>query len=193
MEPLSSAIGVLTAMITPAVLISACGTLILSTSTRLGRVVDRVRDLSDKFETLIHTGASEDEFFAERRAIIFEQLDRLTSRARLLQRCMTIFYFALGVFVLTSVLIGIVAATGGFYAWLPITAGLGGALCLLYGSLLLIIEARLNLRALSSEMDFIWRIGKRLAPEELVEEHDRPSRLRRVARRLTMQDAKAKR
>ncbi|CDM66611.1 DUF2721 domain-containing protein [Pyrinomonas methylaliphatogenes] len=52
METLSSALAVLTAMITPAVLISACGTLILSTSTRLGRVVDRVRGLSERFEEL---------------------------------------------------------------------------------------------------------------------------------------------
>jgi hypothetical protein len=35
-----SATAVLTAMITPAVLISACGSMILSTSSRLGRVVD---------------------------------------------------------------------------------------------------------------------------------------------------------
>ena len=35
--------GVLAAMITPAVLITACGTLTVSTSNRLGRVVDRVR------------------------------------------------------------------------------------------------------------------------------------------------------
>lgn len=38
MDPLSSALAVLTAMITPSVLISACGALILSTSTRLGLV-----------------------------------------------------------------------------------------------------------------------------------------------------------
>lgn len=41
-------------MITPAVLISACAALILSTSTRLGRVVDRVRALSDRFEEMAH-------------------------------------------------------------------------------------------------------------------------------------------
>jgi len=41
-----NALNILSAMITPAVLISACGTLIFSTSTRLARVVDRVWDLS---------------------------------------------------------------------------------------------------------------------------------------------------
>ncbi|MCA1635966.1 MAG: DUF2721 domain-containing protein, partial [Acidobacteria bacterium] len=91
MDPLSSALAVLTAMITPSVLISACGALILSTSTRLGRVVDRVRALSDSFETLV-AGGEEVKMLEERRAVIFDQLDKLTSRARLLQRAMTIFY-----------------------------------------------------------------------------------------------------
>ena len=50
MDGLSSSLEVLTAMITPAVLISASGTMILSTSTRLGRVVDRVRSLSDRLQ-----------------------------------------------------------------------------------------------------------------------------------------------
>ena len=54
MDPLSNAITVLTAMITPAVLISACGSMILSTSVRLGRVVDRVRSLSDRLEEIVH-------------------------------------------------------------------------------------------------------------------------------------------
>ena len=40
---LNSVIEFLTAMITPALLISATGSLVLSTSTRLGRVVDRAR------------------------------------------------------------------------------------------------------------------------------------------------------
>jgi len=41
MDALTASLAVLTAMITPAVLISASGTMILSTSTRLGRVVEQ--------------------------------------------------------------------------------------------------------------------------------------------------------
>ncbi|MDX6385657.1 MAG: hypothetical protein QOK48_3230, partial [Blastocatellia bacterium] len=52
MDGVTSSVAVLTAMITPAVLISASGTMILSTSTRLGRVVDRVRSLSDRLQAL---------------------------------------------------------------------------------------------------------------------------------------------
>lgn len=170
MEGLSATLGVLTAMITPAVLISACGTMILSTSARLGRVVDRVRGLSDKLEELAHY-EGEIELLEERRAVIFAQLDRLTSRARILQRSMTVFYMALGIFVFTSVAIGIVAVTGTRYSWIPVVIALIGAACLFYGSILLIFEARLALSTIHIEMDFIWRFTKYFAPAELVDQH----------------------
>ena len=169
MDPLSSALAVLTAMITPAVLISACGTLILSTSTRLGRVVDRVRSLSESFEGLAR-GEADLELYEERRAVIFEQLDQLTTRARLLQRCMTVFYTAVGVFVSTSVAIGLFAALGRPHSWVPVVMALAGAFCLFYGSVLLIFEARLALSTITAEMDFIWRLGKQLAPKDLVQQ-----------------------
>src|SRR6266446_9355508 len=108
MDGLSSSLAVLTAMITPAVLISASGTMILSTSSRLGRVVDRVRSLSDRLPELSR-GDLEIDFLEERRAMLFDQLDKLTSRSRLLQRALTTFYLAVGVFVATSVAIGVVA------------------------------------------------------------------------------------
>src|SRR6266404_4557830 len=98
MDGLSSSLTVLTAMITPAVLISASGTMILSSSTRLGRVVDRVRSLSDRFQQLADSGSTA-EFFEEQRAMLYDQLDKLTSRSRLLQRALTTFYLAVGVFV----------------------------------------------------------------------------------------------
>jgi hypothetical protein len=81
MDPLASALGVLSAMITPAILISACG-IVLSTSNRLGRVVDRVRDLADKFEPLSGDVLSKQQ--AGKRSLIFDQLDLFTQRARLL-------------------------------------------------------------------------------------------------------------
>src|SRR5205823_1715105 len=126
MDGLSASLSVLTAMITPAVLISACGTMILSTSTRLGRVVDRVRALSDRLEELAGAKAQM-ELYEERRAMIFEQLDKLTSRSRILQRCMVVFYLALGVFVATSVAIGLVAVSGARFYFVPVVTGLLGA------------------------------------------------------------------
>jgi hypothetical protein len=169
MDPLSAAVAVLTAMITPAVLISACGSMILSTSHRLGRVVDRVRALSDKLEELADKHVEDTK---DRQTIIFEQLDKLTSRARILQRSMVAFYLALGMFVATSVAIGVVAIAGNpRYNLVPVIVGLAGACFLFYGSILLIFEARLALSTIHAEMDFIWRQTKRVAPADLVEQH----------------------
>jgi hypothetical protein len=167
----ASAIAVLTAMITPAVLISACGTMILSTSVRLGRVVDRVRALSDRLEELTdQAGQGADS--TERQAVIFQQLDQLTSRARILQRCMVTFYLSLGMFVATSVAIGIVLfTTNSRYNLIPVILGLAGACFLFYGSILLILEARLALSTIHAEMDFVWRRSKKVAPVEIVEQH----------------------
>ena len=170
MDALTSSLAVLTAMITPAVLISASGTMILSTSTRLGRVVDRVRSLSDRLRQLANNDASV-EFFEEERAMLYDQLDKLTSRSRLLQRALTTFYLAVGVFVATSVAIGVVAFFGARGAWVPVAMGLIGAFFLFYGSMLLVFEARLALSTTHAEMDFIWRITRRVVPRELVEQH----------------------
>ena len=166
----TSAVAVLTAMITPAVLISACGSMILSTSTRLGRVVDRVRSLSDKLEDLASNNSTETK---ERQGVIFAQLDKLTSRARILQRSMVAFYLATGMFVATSVAIGVVAVipSSPRYSYVPVTVGLLGACFLFYGSILLIFEARLALSTVHAEMDFTWRLSTRVAPPELVEQH----------------------
>jgi hypothetical protein len=167
----SAAIAVLTAMITPAVLISACGSMILSTSTRLGRVVDRVRQLSDKLEEMNEEENSA-EHLTQRQGVIFQQLDKLTSRARILQRCMVVFYLSLGSFVATSVAIGIVGfAHNQNYNVVPVIAGILGACFLFYGSILLIFEARLALSTIHHEMDFIWQRSKQVAPADIVEQH----------------------
>ena len=173
MDALTSSLAVLTAMITPAVLISASGTMILSTSTRLGRVVDRVRTLSDRLRQLANNDAGA-EFFDEERAMLYDQLDKLTSRSRLLQRALTTFYLAVGVFVATSVAIGVVAFFSAHGAWVPVVMGLAGAMFLFYGSILLVFEARLALSTTHAETDFIWRITRRVVPKVLVEQHQTP-------------------
>ncbi len=166
LEAPQNALSVLTAMITPAVLISACGALIFSTSTRMGRVVDRVRALSERFENLAKH-PEQDEMFEERRALIFSQLDRQTSRARLLQRAMLSFYVALSIFVATSVAIAIVAAVARNFTWVAVVLGVCGSFFMLYASVLLVIESRMALFAIMSEMDFVWKVSTKYAGKEL--------------------------
>lgn len=161
-----SAVKILTAMITPAVLISACGAMILSTSLRLGRVADRVRALSEKLENYSHD-KMEISHRKERSRAIFAQLGKLTTRARILQRAIVIFYATLGTFVATSVSVGIVAVTGAQFSLLPVIGGIAGASLLFLGSITLIYEARLALETINAEMNFVWYLAKIHAPEEL--------------------------
>jgi hypothetical protein len=168
LEAPQAALAVMTAMITPAVLISACGALIFSTSSRMGRVVDRVRLLSERFETLAKH-PEQDEMFEERRALIFMQLDRQTSRARLLQRAMLAFYVALSVFVATSLAIAIIAAVAHNYTWIAVVLGLIGSGFMFYATVLLVLESRMALFAIMSEMDFVWKVSTKYAGETLAQ------------------------
>ena len=163
-------------MITPAVLISACGSLILATSERLTRAVVRTREISTALTTISRSEVSEDALEEERR-MLFRQLDFVTTRSRLLQRALSRLYTAVGVFVATSVAIGIVAFTGPLFAIVPIALALAGGALLLYASGVLIRESRFALAALNSEMDFVWKRGKEHGPEDLVEKGPVRSRL----------------
>lgn len=164
-----AALAVMTAMITPAVLISACGALIFSTSARMGRVVDRVRELTSRFEALAKD-PDQDEMFEERRALIFMQLDRLTVRARLLQRALLAFYVALSIFLATSLAIAVIAVVAVNYTWIAVVLGLTGSGLMFYSSVLLVLEARMALFAIMSEMDFVWKVSRKYAGDKLAVE-----------------------
>lgn len=150
-----SSLELLTAMITPAVLISACGTLIFSTSTRLARVVDRVRQLTVAMD-ILYAGA-EGDFLEERRGEVERQLDSHARRGRLIQWSLTAYYVSLGLFVGSAVAIGLVAFLH-VAPWLPTTLGILGTLALFYASVLLINETRLAIRSVNAEMTFALRL-----------------------------------
>lgn len=141
-DALNSTIEFLTAMVTPALLISATGSLVLSTSTRLGRVVDRVRSLEDRLSELIYREDKEDiPLYDKRVEVIVDLLDKVTSRARILQRAMQAFYYGLGCFILTSVTIAI-AAFFSSYRVVPIPIGIIGIAFLFWGSIYMLSTLR---------------------------------------------------
>ena len=156
-------LALLSAMITPAVLISACGTLIFSTSNRLGRIVDRVRELGRLLQQL--ATSDEVEFREERRREFDRQLSSHAFRTQLIQRALTSFYAALGAFVATTMAIGIVVLIPSI-GWLPSTLGIAGTLVLFYGCVLLIAEARLALRSVTEEMTFALKLSERYRREK---------------------------
>ncbi len=164
---LNSTIEFLTAMVTPALLISATGSLVLSTSTRLGRVVDRVRQLEERLSVLIYADNKDEvPLYDKRVEVIVDLLDKVTSRARILQRAMQAFYFGLGMFVLTSVTIAI-AAFFSTYRWVPIPVGIVGIMFLFWGSVLMLRETRMATATVNAEMDFTWELARKVAPREV--------------------------
>ena len=170
-DALNSTIEFLTAMVTPTLLISATGSLVLSTSTRLGRVIDRVRDLEQRLSELIMTTDKDAIPLYEKRVdTVVNLLDKVTSRARLLQRAMGTFYYGLGFFVLTSVTIAI-AAFFNSYRWLPIPVGIVGIVFLFYGSLLMLRETWMATATVNAEMDFTWALANTVAPKEIINKY----------------------
>ena len=147
----------LAAMVTPAVLISAAGTLVFSTTARLARIVDRARALGRELEELDNT--PEAPFAEEKQLEIERQFKVRAERSRLVQRAVTGFYVALGMFVATTVLIGL----GSFLAIAPIVPSafaIIGTLVLFYGCIELIRETRLALSATDREMDFVFHLRR---------------------------------
>jgi Flp pilus assembly protein TadB len=161
-ENLSATLSVLSAMVTPAVLILASSSLVLATSNRLSRAVDRTRAISER----ITEAAKEEErtLLPEERDLLLQQLDRTARRAKLLTRSLTRLYTALAIFIATSMAIGVVAVTGVAYAWVALFLGFVGALLLFWSSVLLIMESRIALTAVYDEMEFVQRLGQRHTP-----------------------------
>jgi len=117
--------------------------------------------------------------------MLFRQLDFVTTRSRLLQRALSRLYTAVGLFIGTSLAIGLVAAAHSVLTGvppaplvaLPVVLALIGGGMLLHASVVLMRESRFALAALNAEMDFVWKRGKEIGPEDLVEKGPVKSRL----------------
>lgn len=182
--PLNSTLEFLIAIATPAFLISAVGSLVLSTSTRLGRVIDRARQLEERLSELIYSEDKDSIPLYDRRVeVIVDLLDKVTSRSRILQRALAAFYYGLGLFVLTSVSIA-GAAVFTKYKWVPIPLGVVGILIIFYGTILMIRETRMASATVNAEMDFTWQLAREVAPRDVIVKYARSGRNRgmRLAR-----------
>jgi hypothetical protein len=144
---------VLTSMITPAVLISACGTLIFSTSARMGRIFDRVNVMKGEVEAVVHGKMS---FPLERMAHLTDLIELQRRRATLIHKAMVSLYSATALFVASSLAIAFNVAYGGSdTAWIPTLLAMVGGLFLFVASALLLYESRFNLRFVNRSIDFI--------------------------------------
>lgn len=164
MDVLVTASATLSAMITPAVLISASGQLALTTSQRLARNIERTRAIARRFETLAQSTTSDAGLVEQERQMLFEQLSLFTRRVPLLQRVMTCLYVALCDFVVTSIFIGMDTIWHLNVSWVAVLLTILGVLLLLLASIYLIQESRIALVAVDHEMSFARELGERLVP-----------------------------
>lgn len=151
---LTSALATFSAMITPAVLILACSSLILATSNRLARTLDRSRTLLQEYQRVTTSSAPRSTIDAHH-FMLMDQLAKTTRRAKLLQFAMTSLYTALAAFVMTSIFIGVDSLIGQSWAVFLVILGLFGVTLLLASAILLILESRVALGAVQGEMRFV--------------------------------------
>lgn len=159
MKEVSLAVGVLSAMITPAILILATGSLLATTSNRLMRVIDRVRELSAEIRNLVQ-GSALDDLGRSRRELLFVLLRSATTRARMLQRSLTWLSLAIGSFILTSIVIGVLSLTHYDVGWVALLFGFIGSVLLLAASVIMILESRIALTSIRAETAFVQKWGE---------------------------------
>ncbi|WP_437223638.1 DUF2721 domain-containing protein [Planctomicrobium sp. SH661] len=141
---------ILSLIVAPAILTNASSVLIMSTSNRLARAVDRARELSKQLEAETNLRSSE----AERR---LRELSAAERRTILLLRGLRSFYVALGAFA-CSVLISLLGAvlvpfeTTFFVQMMEVggvAAGVVAVAALVHGSSILLTETRIAVKVLS--------------------------------------------
>ena len=140
----------LSLIVAPAILTNASSVLIMSTSNRLARAVDRAREISKQLEAVSTFDTPE----AMRR---LHELAAAERRALLLLRGLSSFYVALGSFALAALisLLGavLVPVKLGITVQLleigGVIAGLVAVGSLVYGSALLLRETRIAVQVLS--------------------------------------------
>ena len=146
----SNPFAVLSLIVAPAILTNASSVLIMSTSNRLARGVDRARELSKQLEGTTDLSCPE----AQRR---LRELTAAEDRTLLLLRSLRSFYVALGAFASAAFvsLLGAVTASIQLPAIvLPlelagVAAGLVAVAALVYGSMLLFRETRIAVQIIS--------------------------------------------
>ncbi|MGD0036569.1 MAG: DUF2721 domain-containing protein [Bacteroidota bacterium] len=95
-------------ILAPGVMISACGLLLLGINNKFTAVLNRIRILTEEKRKIIFNAAERDFHPAENHRIesITRQVAGLLNRARLIRDSVSCYLGAVGLFVVTSLLIG---------------------------------------------------------------------------------------
>lgn len=131
------ALVIISAMITPALLILGSASLVASALLRLGRAVDRAR-------VLIQLPNAEAQKLGYTDATLNRWLDRYLKRSITAERAVFVFFTAVGTFVLDCLSIAADHACGNRLTWLPVSLTILGMLLMLCGAYYMVLESRLG-------------------------------------------------
>ena len=132
-------------MIAPAVFILACGNLLNVTMTRVVRAVDRARALFVEIHALPVDGDNH-------REAILAELRLYRTRIDYLQRALSAYHLAIGLFVLASLAVALNGLTHDALPWLPTALTVGGTLTVLVGAIGVFLETRVSTNAMKAEI-----------------------------------------
>ncbi len=133
---------ILGAMLAPALLMAATGSLLVSANARLARVVDRLRALIVAWEQDAPDREERD-----------TQIQRHRRRAALVLQACRLLYAALGAFIGTSLGLAVDALLGFKLDAVPTVLAVIGMLCLLGASLAMGREVGLSVKSFDEELD----------------------------------------
>lgn len=137
-----------TSLVTMAILISACGNLISSTSTRLIRVVDICRGFCETAKTT----SDKDELNQ-----IFTQLERIGPRIKLLETALTMFYVAISSFAITTLFMSLDQIISADLGVLTLSSGIVGVIILPIASIVLVIERQFSMKSIWGEIEYVHK------------------------------------
>jgi hypothetical protein len=134
-------------MITPAILILATGSLVNSTLMRLARIVDRTRVLIE----LVAESRKRSDREREREARSWFPVYK--RRVALVERSLTMFYTAIGMFVASSLAITVDHFMPDMLPWLSVTLAVLGVGFVLVGTIALVVETHIAAGMLRREIE----------------------------------------
>jgi hypothetical protein len=138
-----SVIQIIQLILAPAVMINACGLLLLATSSKYSSVMGTIRILNEEKRRLFKKAGEKNFEELLRLESLSKQIDRLIVRAKLVRDSVMCYTGAIALFILTSLLIGMGFLIHGFESQSAIiVAFLTGVIAVLAGVLYTFLDAK---------------------------------------------------
>jgi hypothetical protein len=138
-----SVIQIIQLILAPAVMINACGLLLLATSNKYSSVLNRIRLLNDEKRKLFKKAGEKSFEDSLRLESLARQIGNLMRRAELVRNAVMCYTGAIALFIITSLLIGFTFLIPGFQSNSAITiAFLVGLVVVFAGIVYSFLDAR---------------------------------------------------